>query len=230
MRALNVMDSAPCQVAVDVYATALDGEGTAEGEHGKRGLARCQPQAVAVLTQKLNKAGSERARPRRHTDSNRPCRGTGCDGSVTGWGLESQAPRLEVGAGACRSSATSTRARRGALANPSLTPRRGLFLLRGLGDSVTQVQDIATARLRAWVNNAAFDEHYLALEPISRLASVDAGLGALLQKTACCAEEPALRAEAARLLAADAAWHPSLDRGDRRSTRTGPRSSGGQRR
>jgi hypothetical protein len=62
MRALNVMDSAPCRHAVGTYVQALYNEGSAEAEHGARGLARCRAEAAPALARRLPSLASERTR------------------------------------------------------------------------------------------------------------------------------------------------------------------------
>lgn len=201
MRALNVLDAAPCKVAVPTYASALEREGSAEAEHGRNGLLRCKTEALQVLSQRLVKAGSERARLLSATlvqldavaalDAMVPL----LDG---GSRARRQVLKLAV-AHAVRDQASLARAT-GWLSDADLSPRRGLFLLRALGDQLGQVRDVAMARLQTWRRDTSFETQYLALEPMAKLAPHDPIFERALQKTACCSKEPALRTEAARLL------------------------------
>jgi HEAT repeat protein len=201
MRALNVLDAAPCNLAVGTYAAALSNEGTAEAEHGERGLHRCKREAIAVLSHKLAKAGSERARviagtlvrldPVAALDAMVPL----LDG---GSRARRHVLKLAV-AQATRVPAALERAK-ALLLEPTLQQRRGLFLLRGLGDSVVHLKDVAIPRLRGWLDAASFDVRYLALAPAAKLAAFDGELDLFLRNAACCSKEAALRAEAARWL------------------------------
>jgi hypothetical protein len=201
MRALNVMDAAPCKVSVTTYAAALHSEGAPEASHGKRGLTRCKPQALALLSKRLEKAGSERARslasmlvaldPVAALDAMVPL----LDG-----GSRAKRRVLKLAVAHAASQPAALARAKDVLNDPTLTARRGLFLLRGLGGHVVDVQDAAVPRLQTWLKGAPFDTLYLALEPAAKLAASAPGLEALLRQTACCAKEPALRAEASRLL------------------------------
>lgn len=203
MRALNVLDGAPCKVAAPTYASALEHEGSAEAEHGRKGLLRCKPEALRVLSQRLVKAGSERARVLSAALVQ-------LDAVAA---LDAMVPLLDGGsrarrhvlklavAHAVRDEAALARAKLW-LSDSTLPTRRGLFLLRALGDQIGQVRDVAVARLNTWLAGASFETRYLSLEPMAKLSSFEPALDRALQQAACCSKEPALRTEAARLLPA----------------------------
>lgn len=213
MRALNVMDAAPCRDSVSVYISALYNQGTAEAEHGRNGLQRCKAQAVPALARRLEGLASERTRlassvlvqldPAAAVDAMAP---------LLGGGSRAKRRVLQLAfEGAVRDEKAAGRAK-ALLSDTKLEPRAGVFLMRALGNHLTKYADVAAPRLRGWLAHADFNLRYLALSPAAHLANADAGLRQFVVDTLSRAKEPALRAEAARVLEVTNETAPVLTR------------------
>lgn len=203
MRALNVIDAAPCRNAVGVYAAALENEGSVEAAHGQAGLLRCRAHAVPALAKRLTPAASERARllasvlvrldPVAAVDAMTPLLSGGSRAKRRVLQLAFQSALVHPDA-AARAKVL--------LADTKLEKRAGLFLMRALGNHLHDYADVAAPRLRGWLTNADFATRYLALAPAAVLASKDRQLQTFLLEAVTRDKEPAIRTEAARVLRA----------------------------
>lgn len=197
------MDSAPCRYSVGVYAHALNNEGSAEAEHGRAGLLRCRTHAAPALARRLPESASERTRLFTNVLVQ-------LDAVAA---VDAMTPLLAGGSRAKRR--VLQLAFRSAIVNPDaaarakallgaadLAPRDGIFLMRALGDRLTDYGDVAAPRLEQWVAKADFATRYLALAPAAVLAPKYPELQSFVVATLQRAKEPALRTEAARVLRA----------------------------
>ncbi len=201
MRALNVMDAAPCQHSVGVYVHALNNEGSAEAEHGRAGLLRCRTRAIPALARRLPESASERTRlltnvlvrldPVAAVDAMTP---------LLGGGSRAKRRVLQLAFQAAITQPEAAARARVLLADPKLEPRAGIFLARALGARLVDYVDVAAPRLRQWLTGADFATRYLALAPAAVLAPKDRELQTFLVEALTRAKEPALRTEAARVL------------------------------
>lgn len=201
MRALNVMDAAPCRYSVGVYASALSNEGTAEADHGKEGLTRCRAQAVPALARRLPESASERTRllvsmllrldPVAAVDAMAP---------LLAGGSRAKRRVLQLAFSAALANPEAAVRAKVLLSDAKLSARDGLFLMRATGNHLNEYTDVAAPRLVQWLRNADFATRYLALAPAAVLAPKHPELQRFLLDTLARAKEPALRVEAARVI------------------------------
>jgi HEAT repeat protein len=206
MRALNVMDSAPCRHAVGTYVQALYNEGSAEAEHGARGLTRCRAQAAPALARRLPSLASERTRlltnvlvrldPVAAVDAMTP---------LLSGGSRAKRRVLRLAFSSALADAKAAERARVLLSDAKLESRAALFLMRALGNRLANYVDIAAPRLRQLLEGANFDVRYLALAPAAQLANKDPALQTFVRDSLARAKEPAIRTEAARVLVASTA-------------------------
>lgn len=201
MRALNVMDAAPCRYSVGVYASALSNEGSAEAEHGQAGLTRCRGQAVPALARRLPESASERTRllvsmllrldPVAAVDAMAP---------LLAGGSRAKRRVLQLAFSAAVVNPEAAVRAKALLSDAKLTVRDSLFLMRALGSHLIDYADVAAPRLAQALPHADFATQYLALSPAAVLAPKQPELQRFLLDTLAHAKQPALRVEAARVL------------------------------
>lgn len=201
MRALNVMDAAPCRYSVGVYASALSNEGTAEADHGKTGLTRCHAQAVPALARRLPESASERTRllvsMLLRLD---PVAAVNAMAPLLAGGSRAKRRVLQLAFGAALANPEAAARAKVLLSDAKLGTRDGLFLMRAVGNHLGDYADVAAPRLQQWLRSADFATRYLALSPAAVLAPKHPELQRFLLDTLAHAKEPALRVEAARVL------------------------------
>lgn len=203
MRALNVMDSAPCRYSVGVYVQALYNEGTAEAEHGERGLQHCRQAAVPALARRLPSLASERTRQLTNVLVRLdPTAAVEAMAPLLGGGSRAKRRVLQLAFEAALRDPKAGERTRELLADPRLDARGAVFLMRALNKRIVDYADIAAPRLRQSLTGPDFAIEYLALAPAARLAKHDRQLQKFVVDAATRAKEPAIRTEAARVLVA----------------------------
>ncbi len=203
LRALALLDGAPCSLSARAFALAIDGRGGPLEEHGERSLRRCAPGITSRLVELFGKADGPRL-------------------AVIGELLVSLAPERLVDAAVPRL-ADSGRGRRRILrailaaaldaplghaaaarwlVSPELAVKSRIDLLRAMGERIAQFQPQAGQAVRRLLGgDPDFRTRYLLLAPVAHLSSVDPKSKAVLVRVITGDPDPAVRAEAARLAA-----------------------------
>jgi len=201
LRALSILDDAPCELAAPAYARSLDGTGSELHEHGARGLQRCGQTAQPAVLRLFRRAKGERL---------------SALGSVL---LEqdavvlfdvavarlNQAPaglrkRLRDLIGAALKQPAALQRTKEVLANSKLGEIAALDVLRAAGSEIAQLQPAAgTVALGLLSGKPTLRTRYLVLEPLAQLAATDKDAEAALVRLLTGDESRFVRARAAQL-------------------------------
>jgi hypothetical protein len=212
--ALDVLDDAPCPIALPVYIRALIGPIEAQRLHARRAMDRCSTDAAAAFEDAIkNGSPKERALLADELSSVAPA------ATVTvlvplfakATVQERRAYRNAIGraaqAGAAQSSVVA------ALDGPSTPAATLVDLLRALGSNVTAFGDPARRAFgRVMTPKAAFRTRYLLLGPATELAKIDGSARAFVERSLTTEPDERVRAEAARILREPAPYHVHLSR------------------
>jgi HEAT repeat protein len=198
--ALDVLDDAPCEVAITAYMDALAGPFEAQRIHARNGFLRCRSAAGPLIPAVLARTPG-RARPALVDEL----------ATLAPSGLVSAAlPLLEKAkvserrtyrAGLARASAAAETHELfvRALGDPQLGPVTTIDVLRALGDRLPAFRDTGHAAfLRVSGGDASFRNRYLLLGPAAVLAESDNSARAFLRSAIAKDPDPRIRAEAVR--------------------------------
>jgi hypothetical protein len=212
--ALDVLDDAPCEVALPVYIESLVGPFEAQRLHGRSALGRCRASAGPAFAVALAQASM-------------PTRGLLADELsvaapaiavqtllpllATATADERRAYRSAIGSAARSSGARGAIV--AALGSDSLPPAAALDLLRALGPSLPGFgapAERAFARLAT--NEAPFRTQFLLLSPAAELSAANGGARAFLRQALSSGASEQVRAQAARALRSAQPFYAELGR------------------
>lgn len=204
MRALNVLDAAPCRHSVGAYVEALFSDASPEAAHGEQGLNRCKKDAVPALAERLPKLASERTRLLTNVLVRLdPVAALNAMAPQLSGGSRSKRQVLQRAFANALLDEDAAKHARSLLTNggaSAAAQRNTLFVMRAMGERLPDYADVAIPRLKPILTNTDFATRYLALAPAALLSSKDEALAAHVVEAATRAKEPAIRTEAVRAL------------------------------
>jgi HEAT repeat protein len=214
LEALDILDEAPCDVALPAYVTALESPVEAERAHARSALPRCGPAGPIAIAHAIEKGGVATRleladelvgiAPAAAVDALVPLLAAGRE-------KERRAYRIAIGRGA--QSAEGQEALRRALERPDLSANVTIDLLRAAGESLAAFGDVARrAFSRVTTDQAAFRARFLLLGPAAELSEEDGGARAFLRRALTLDKSPYVRAEAARVLRVPKPFYAELSR------------------
>jgi HEAT repeat protein len=212
--ALDVLDDAPCPVALPVYISALIGPIEAQRLHAKRAMDRCSKDAAPAFEDAI-KNGSPKERVLLADELSSVAPATAVTVLVPLFAkatvAERRAYRNAIGraalAGAAQSSVVA------ALDGASTPPATLIDLLRALGTNVAAFGDPARRAFgRVLTPKATFRTRYLLLGPAAELAKIDGSARAFVERSLKTEADPRVRTEAARILREPSPYRVHLSR------------------
>jgi HEAT repeat protein len=212
--ALDVLDDAPCDIALPVYVSALTGSVDAQRLHARRALARCAAQASPAFEQALE-AGDRKQRILLADElaTVAPAAAVPVLFRLLG---KSKALERRAFRGALAHAATAADARpavTASLEDAAAPPVASLDLLRALGAAAPEYGVAAShAFARLATPTANFRTRYLLLGPASDLAKVDPTARVFIERALTTETDPRIRAEAARVLRDGSPYRVHLSR------------------
>ncbi|HTM45820.1 MAG TPA: HEAT repeat domain-containing protein [Polyangiaceae bacterium] len=198
--ALSVLDQASCAVAAPVYWRASKAN-TADGtELSQKRLQRCKPEVSELLLAELHATeGNQRAALMEQLASIAPALFAE---KVAGWlgaGSNKERARLREAVAQVAALTDAQAPLRAALHDEATSKSARLDLLRALAHHTQDFSPEYEQAFRSAVNAAtSFDEQYLLLGPASALMAADSSATQLIRSDLVSANQPYLRAEAAR--------------------------------
>jgi HEAT repeat protein len=213
--ALDVLDDAPCDVALPAYIEALVGTSEALRAHARGALGRCGSSAGAAFVTALERAATPPARVAIAIE---------LANVSPALAVQTLVPRLS------QAGAAERRAYRDAVAHAAespeghaavgaaldddrLDPRASTELLRALGEALTSYGPSASrAFARAAASDASFRNRFLLLGPAAVLSGSDGAARAFLASKLSSDPAPEIRAEAARAVRDPRAFATELSR------------------
>jgi hypothetical protein len=209
--ALDVIDSAPCDVSAPLYVRALGGGVESHVLHARDRIPRCAEAATEPLLAAASSAqgaalalyGAElvTVAPGRAVDALTPRLGKlGA--------RDRRAVRVLLGRAAGEPSADA--ALRRFLGDATLAPAATIDLLRAIGPRIAHFGKDAQVALARLGGDPSFRTRYLLLEPAAALAESDPGAASVLAKTLSDAREPRLRTRALEVAPRSAAYAPAF--------------------
>lgn len=217
--ALDVLDEAPCDVALPAYIEARLGPSEGNARHASGAFPRC-PDSPAVIAKAIPPLPPEkRAILADELASLSPEAMVMAVAPLfeTAKAKERRAYRALVGGAVQHEKARAALA--ALLESPATSPRVVIELLRAIGPNLPLVGAPASrAFARVATPKAPFRARYLLLSPAAELAATDAGALAFLRHSLTADDRAEVRAEAARVVRDGGALYAELVRGadDRR--------------
>jgi HEAT repeat protein len=211
--ALDVLDDAPCDVAMPAYVEALAGSSEAHRVHARSVLSRCVPVAADALSRALaQRRGKERALLADELAAIAPGAAITAIAPLLDKGSVVERRALRAIVAHAASASESRDAAIAALSRDDLGVKGTIDLLRALEP---QLQSIGAPAARALARVLAADSsdrtRFLLLGPASVLAN-DAEAAAFVRRSLASDPNAHVRTEAARVLATPAAFAPELER------------------
>jgi len=211
--ALDVLDDAPCDVAMPAYVEALSGASEAHRLHARSVLSRCGPVAADALSRALaERRGKERVLLADELAAIAP-----------GAAITAIAPLLDKGSVVERralrailahaaSASESRDAAIAALSRDDLGVKGTIDLLRALERQLPSIgAPAARALARALAADSSDRTRFLLLGPASALTN-DAEAAAFVRRSLASDPNAHVRAEAAQVIATPASFAPELER------------------
>lgn len=211
VRALRVIDQAPCERAAMVYVAALSGAVDAERRHAQTSLRRCRAQAVDAMARLLPKVDAPRTSALAPMLANvDPARAVDILASLLDQ-VSSEKRRILRQALARAAATEAGRAQVRELLHQAEDRRRVIEVMRALGPELEQHRARATELIRVWLRQPlAYEERYLLVGAMAQLASADGEFSRQLAQWMATDSALPVRAQAARWTPPDAAGLPAL--------------------
>lgn len=211
--ALDVLDDAPCDVAMPAYVEALAGTSEAHRLHARSVLSRCGPVAADALSRALTeRRGKERVLLADELAAIAPGPAIAAIAPLLDKGSVVERRALRAIVSHAASASESRDAAIAALSRDDLGVKGTIDLLRALEP---QLASIGAPAARAFARVLAADSsdrtRFLLLGPASALAS-DADAAAFVRRSLASDTNAHVRAEAALVIATPASFAPELER------------------
>jgi HEAT repeat protein len=212
--ALDVLDDAPCDVALPVYAAALAGTFEGQRDHARSALPRCGAEGPVAIARAIGQ-GSSAVRVALADELSTLAPGAAVDAMVpllaTAREKERRAYRVAIERAA--RSGEGRDALRRALAQSGQGSFVTLELLRAPGAALVVIGDVARrAFARLATDDAPFRTRFLLLGPAAELSEEDGAARAFLRRALTADKSPYVRAEAARALRSSRPFYAELSR------------------
>lgn len=214
--ALDVLDAAPCDVAIGPYLEALGGPSDAQRHHARAAFSRCAGAAGPAIAASLARASGAVARTALVDELATAAPAAFVGAVLPILGKAKSADRRIYRSGIAHAAAAPEA--RGilakALSDENFDRAATLDLLRALGDLAPAYGGAAHAAFaRVAAGGASFRNRFLLLGPAASLASSDEAARAFLRNAIAADPDPRVRAEASRSVRNQRAFYAELARG-----------------
>jgi hypothetical protein len=213
--ALDVLDDAPCEIALPAYIDARLGPYEAHARHASAAFARCETETAKALAAALPNQQKPELRIALADELVQVSPTVAVSAIVplfdTAKLKERRAYRALIGGAAENDAARAAVA--GELTRPMISERALLELMRALGPALPSFGAAASrAFARLATPKASFRTRYLLVGPATELAASDAQALAYVKASLVSESRPEVRAEAARSVRDPSAVHSELTR------------------
>lgn len=212
--ALQVLDDAPCEIALPIYVQALTGSIEAQHLHARSAFARCGADSLAALRGTLSTAqGAARVQLAEELYELSPTDAVSAVLPLLSRGPaeERRAFRALVARGVRHEGVRAALAF--ALAADGTSRRTRVEILRALGDELPALGSAGAEALRkAFVSETKVSTRFLLLAPAATLAKTDESSRSFLRAALSDGKSPMLRAQAVRVLTDVAPFRAEVER------------------
>jgi hypothetical protein len=212
--ALDVLDDAPCDIALPAYVTALASSVEGHRKHARSALPRCAAAGPAAIVHAMGQGPvAIRLALADELVSIAPGAAVPALVPLLGAAHEKERRVYRVAIGRAAQSPDGREALRRAFERSEFSPAVTIDLLRAAGESLSAFGDAARrAFARAASDAAPFRVRFLLLGPAAELSGVDGAARAFLRGALTSDKSPYVRAEAARVLRAPKLFYAELSR------------------
>lgn len=209
--ALDVIDSAPCDVSAPLYVRALGGGVESHVLHARDRIPRCAAAATEPLLAATSAAqGAALALYGAELVVVAPGRAVEVLTPRLGKLALRDRRRVRVLLGRAAAAPSADAPVRRLLQDATLAPTATIDLLRAIGPRIGHFGKDAQVALARLAADPSFRTRYLLLEPAAALAESDAGAASLLAKSLADAREPRLRTRALEVAPRSSSYAPAF--------------------
>jgi hypothetical protein len=212
--ALDVLDDAPCDIALPVYAAALASAFEGQRDHARSALPRCGADGPVAIARAIGQGSPAiRVALADELSTLAPSAAVYALVPLLAGAREKERRAYRVAIGRAAQSAEGRDALQHAIEQPGQTSFVTLELLRSPGAALAALGDVARrAFARLASDDAPFRTRFLLLGPAAELSEQDGAARAFLRHALTADKSPYVRAEAARAVRAPKPFYAELSR------------------